>query len=178
MNKKSFTVVTIIGLLLLALSFAGNIYGFTIGDKFGDQLQFLCNLAAVVFAFMYLIVGCKKEGSSFFKIFMWLLVFKEAAALINMAIYEQDPPIALILILVCYTATAILAVSMNLGKTRSFVFVGILIVVSAICLIYTLIGNELYNGISIYNATRLVLAIISGVFIYAKYEDKASRGSK
>ncbi len=173
MNKKTLNIIVTVEYILLALSFIANLYGF---NSAPGNLQYLCNLCAVIFALVYLVFGCKKEGSLFFKIFMWFLVFKEGYAITAIAVNEKVPAVAFVMVLICFALSAILAVSLNLGKTRSFCFAGAHMLFSALCLIFSAFGG--FSDVIIFNATRLLLSTVCAVLIYAKYADKAARGAK
>jgi len=172
-NNKRNRVVMIIELVLLILSVVGNIKGLGTSGK----VQFIFNLIAIVFALIYLFMEYQKSASIFYKLFAVSLVLKEAAAITNIAINEEVPAIAFILVLICYTCVTLLAVSLDLGKIKSYVIECILCIASAISLVYVMISST-YSGIIVYNATRLLLAVVFGIMIYAKYQDKEIRGTK
>ena len=64
-----------------------------------------------------------------------------------------------------------LSLSINLGKVRSYIYTGLFV----ICSIAK--NFVLPLGISSISLSELVLMMILGIMVYAKYQDKAARGT-
>lgn len=172
MKNRKLNWITIIEVVLLLICTVANIRG--LNEM--QSIQYVFNLAAIVCAFLYVLVGYRKEGNLFFRLFAWSLVLKEAAAITNTAMNETVPAISFILMLICFACAILIAVSLNLGKTKSYILAALYVFVSVICLITVISGG--YWPVITFNGTRLLLAIVMGIMIYEKYRDKTERGTE
>jgi len=169
-----FKVVSFVDLFLLLVSIYANIQGI-INDN--NAIQYIFNLLAVVFAISYCMIGYKKNGNLYFRLFSAFLALKEMAAITWVGVNEEVPAFTFILMLICFACALIIAVAKDLGKKLSYVLVIAYIMVSIFTLTYVLM-NTVYFCVVTYNATRLLLALVLGVMIYAKYQDKKDRNTK
>ncbi len=181
-DSKKFLVVMIINVVLLVAAIIINI----IGLNFTISPQLIVNLVAIAFAMAYLIFDYTKEGNKLFRLFVGFLAIKEIYAIVNMAMFEIVPWFAIVLTVISYSAPLLICLSKDFGAKKSYATCFVYIAVSIASLVYTsvmlpgLVNGGTMEGtvLAIYNTTRLILTLILLLMVYAKYQDKYSRGSK
>ena len=131
------------------------------------KLDTVSVILASIAALVYCLAGYKKEASIFFKTFVYLFVFY--------AFVTTFMGASQLFTVIEFGLLCALALSFNLGKTRSYIYTGLLI----ICSIVKNIILAVDMGLSSANASvsEFLLVIILGIMVYAKYQDKAARGT-
>jgi len=119
----------------------------------------------------YILAGCKKkEGAAYYHWFMCLFA---VCALISLVCISGDPE-ATACVAVAYGCLCVLSVAKDLGKKKSLLFTVVVVLAAASqCLV-----TPSDRGDVICTWSVLVLSLTSLLMTFAKYADKASRGSK
>jgi len=182
MKKSKFKILMYVNLVFIVLALIGNVYGYVSTNNY----QFILNISALGLSLVYLFYGYKKFAASYFMFFMVFLAIKEGLALYSMIVDEKVPVYAAAIVGTMMLSYLCLAFIKNLGKKKSFIICGIILLLSLVTLISglvytpivitakTIVGLQL----AMFNLTRVLMAIILIIMVYAKYEDKYSRGSK
>ncbi len=130
---------------------------------------------AILSAVFYCLYGYKKSAAKFFfltTVFMLLTEF--TAVIVNVSYTEVLPAVFGVVACCCLS---VLSFSKDLGKTKSFAFSWI---VACVYLLNTI--NFVINWGTAYLVTiafnNLSIAVIFLLMVYAKYQDKAARGTK
>ena len=127
-------------------------------------------ILALTAALFYCLLGYSKPASPFFKIFLYLFTFYSFIT----AIYDVNYLLQVIDI-IQFGLICGLSLSINLGKTRSYIYTALFIVCAIVSnIIFTV---ESHTGLSASIISELVLMMILGIMVYAKYQDKAARGT-
>ena len=128
----------------------------------------ISSILASIVALAYCLLGYNKKASVFFKAFLYLFAlytFIEAIGSINFITQIANT--------IKFGLLCALSLSINLGKIRSYIYAGLYIVLSTVGnIVFAIQVGSLGNCIS-----ELVLMMILGIMIYAKYQDKAARGT-
>jgi len=172
MEKNKVLLVFVILASIGLLACAGiNIY--LINNLVPDVYEFIYAYSLVatsIFAVYYMVSGCKKEeGSTFFKIFMGLFAL---ASLVNLFGNES------ILVKVTSIISAILLIFLALVKDfgkRNSLIVASIILVTVVLKALNLNSEGAFVSRPL---TFILLAIVTIIMIFAKYQDKANRNSK
>ena len=186
-NKKYFSVL-IIEVLLIAASIYANariLFGSSEAISWAYRVGEVITLCAILNAFMYLIDGCKKDAARFFHDYMISMTVAELYSMILISKGDVVETLEIVPAMVSFGMLCVLAVTENLGRKNSTLlsfFVLICKVVSAATVFVTNPGmyrggTELGTICLIRSLTSVTLVLIMCFMIYAKYEDKASRGS-
>lgn len=142
-------------------------------------------IVAITFGVFYCVKDYRKYSAHNYKIFMILYFISTLISLvtniyngvINNALGFNILLFKIICLGVIAVCTFLLAFGLNLGKNLSFKLAVISLVFSVIKIVLDLITADLAAGI-IPGISNLILSIILCVFVYAKYLDKAARGTK
>lgn len=179
-NKKLLAVrivniVLIIGVLVLGIMRISN----PIFSSTFDKVNIVVDFVALAFGFAYLITGYKKDSAIFYKGFMILFVLSSLFSCITDIIAQTikgSSYITSIFLTFVFFGVIVLAFIQDLGSNVSFVIVGIIIAIDLFLLIYTLIAMGDINYIA-FSASNFVTACTAATMIFAKYIDKAKRGT-
>ena len=130
----------------------------------------ITTILALVAALIYCLLGYRKNASLFFKIFLYLFMIH----IFVDAIDVNAPYLVQCICVIQFGLICALSLSINLGKTRSYIYTLSLIICVIAKIIVFLIGlSELSSG----SISELILMMIMGIMVYAKYQDKAARGT-
>lgn len=161
-------VLILVGLALSVF----NIYNVT--DNATRLLMNIFFVIAILFAVVYTIFGYRKNAARFFRLYGGALAAALIVTIINICKNTDE----ILLPLFCsLTLTIVIAIVFgeNFGKTKSFVYCGILIALALISLGVTLTKHDIYSVIA--TVILLDLTCLLGSMTYAKYLDKAERGT-
>jgi len=180
-NKK--TVPILLSVLLLFVSCAEiiiNIIHFI--QSFSESMVYhifaVLMIVRGVAAVLYCIMNYTKASAPFFKGYCYASAICTMFYAMTIATYFDENSIPLILLmaaaLISFGLISALAVGKDLGKAKSFVFAGLLVVSTILDLLlqFVIDGNVLSS------VGRLVGWIVLLIMIYSKYLDKSNRGSK
>ncbi len=187
-NKKYFPIL--IGeMILLGLAIYANariLFSSSDAINWGYRLGEVVTLCAVLNAFVYLIDGCKKDAARFFRDYVISLTVAELYSMVLMAKGNVVNVAEILPAMVSFGLLCILSVAENFGRRNTNILAGIILVCKIISAISVFLqnpglrrgGTELGTVCLIRSLTSVALVLIMCFMIYAKYEDKASRGSK
>lgn len=180
-EKKLNTLFVIIGLafaltciVLLGENFFSDEHGFMY------NLEVVFDIIASCAAMAYLVLGYSKDVKNFYKGCMALIT---ANALV-ITIINTNEKASVLSIVMCALAFAILVFltfGKDLGKNKSYIASICLLAIRALGLIICLIGDKSavgYKDNVLFLLGQLSIAVLVLLIIYAKYVDKAARGTK
>lgn len=179
-NKKLLAVrivniVLILGVLALGIIRISNPVFSSTFEKVNIAVAFV----ALAFGFAYLLRGYKKESAIFYKGFMILFVLSSLFSCITDIIAQTikgSSYLTSIFLTFVFFGVLVLAFIQDLGSNVSFVIVGVIIAIDLFLLIYTLIAMNDINYFA-FSAGNFVTACTAATMIFAKYIDKAKRGT-
>jgi len=167
---NAFVVILIIlSIVALILNAAAMVNG---EENLPVQICCLFNIAALIYAAYYIFSGFSKDAAKYFKAFGVIFALALVAALA-----AADGYLMTLLAALSLSAVIILTFGKDMGKKASFIACGILLVLTVLFYIASLSSNAAFAVRSM-TVTGIVLSLLLGVMIYAKYADKAQRGSK
>lgn len=136
------------------------------------NLLFICTIVA---AAGYCVYGAKKKVATRFIVFLGLFA---ASLLLSCGIAAMsDSSIRPVILALMFANVYTLAVAKDLGFGKSMILGGICFAAAVALLIISFARVRLAGVINIY-VTVTVLSLITNLFLLAKYENKAERGSK
>lgn len=137
-----------------------------------EKIIAVMTVLGLISALVYFVTGYKKESAKYLKACIY---FYTAVTFGGILYVKANAIIYLITAALSFGVLCVLAVADNLGKAKSFALCGIN-VASAFARVAVLLLTKQKIGSG--TVTSLVMAIILGICIYAKYTDKDSRGAK
>jgi len=185
-NKKPIpTWVNLVIVVLCVGTIAVNIAGMNnstaMATMSGGQLtvtllSYIANVVALLFGTFYCISEFKKEFGKFLKYF---LVASAVAVFFSALAYSAGGlSISLALYMLIFGFVCILSTAKDLGKKMSLIFTYSSVICSALLVVLDLTAGGLAIVAFSASFTMLLLSLIMLLMIYAKYADKATRGSK
>ena len=188
MEKKKYLPLKVIHLAFMVLGLCFYAYSlsrvkesllFTRGFIVGS-LQSITAILTLVSGFLYLTHGYRKNAAAYYKGFVWILLIKEIISTVagnTSSVYLNK-----FIWTICLVLLTILTVGKDLGKTKSFTLVGLILAGKIILLInYISIMDALgAAGISVVMdmVGQIILTITTALMVCGKYLDKESRGAK
>jgi len=139
------------------------------------NICFVPDFASVILAVCYCFGGYTKSSAGFFKAVVFLRLISTVIALITIFPAHQWFPFVLTLIL--FACTAVFAFVKDIGKVRSMAMAVLMILIPIAYIVYTVSAVGFQYLVGAY-FTALLQSIIFAIMVYAKYEDKTSRGTK
>jgi len=179
MNSKSLNILNIFAMILLvALCVANVVVMLQAGEASMNTVYSIGIVLTGIFAVYYILAGCKKiGGKGYFKCFLLLYAI---VSLFPAVIGICGEPVGVFGI-VSYIVTAVplfvLAFGLDLGKKKSLILGGI-VVVSVVCRVIFTLCAGLFSDFMFEILSDLLLSLNLILMIFSKYDDKASRGSK
>ena len=172
-DNRTNRLFKILGLILLAAAGCLTLVNImkSINDPTSLITQILC-LFSLIFAASYIAGGYSKDNARFYKNF-GIVLLASHAMIVPLCCLRDTTPI-FIISLILLAVLFILVLSENLGKTVSLTLCAVLVLCEVISLFVTNDGIIPIFGM----ITKLVTYFMYGVFTYAKYVDKAARGSR
>lgn len=176
-DKPIYKVILVFNLLLIAAAVVLSIIGICgEGATATRIISAVLRLIALLFAGFYILSGYRKGSAKYYNLFgiiyMFSVVLEIISCLANTA-FAMDIICSALIFIDLLALTCI----KNLGKSKSFVLCGILVLLQIVCAVLVYIESdpiivkiEMFMGID--------LACLFGIMTYAKYLDKAERGTK
>jgi len=124
----------------------------------------------MVFAYFYCFMGYQKDSAKYFKWFCVLYAVYQLGVIVRLAGETNIGPVVCHAIPIWFMGAFYIAE--NLGRKKSFVLSGINFIVALVSLVFGLLDGQV-----IYPVCNMTLAFVFIVMIYAKYVDKANRGT-
>lgn len=129
---------------------------------------------ALISGIIYMILRYTKKGNVLYKIFMYAFVLTLAMnALLTMTFGSGSMLISIIIIAIL-VLSAILATGKDLGRIKTFIIAALLLI-GQIVMIVISIKNEVFV---LADVTLFILILEACLMVFAKYRDKALRGTK
>lgn len=185
-KKKWFLPVMIVNLVGILFGFGVNGYALFASDS-GRSLQCaaIFTMLALLASLVYLFFGYGKDGSLYFRLFLSALVISDLMGIVSNAApyYSEYPSVIYALVALPACLSLVLAVAENLGKTKSYVLAGGVLACRLLLLLFTLTGffpaysYKIDTVFLLRSISLTVLAAVLCLMVYAKYRDKAARGS-
>jgi len=181
MQKKSIIALVIIDAMLLIgsvlvdllLVYAGAYSG---EFAFYDYVIVTAQILVSVVGIYYILTGCKKgEGTAYYK---WYMIAFAFLVLLFLLRSKEMAVASVMLLAVDFGALCVLCFGKDLGKTLSSTFAIISVIVAVAHFFITLSAGPMADLMKTQLITEFVLAVTTLIMVIAKYEDKASRGSK
>jgi len=167
----------ILDLLLIIGGIAWTVYSMNyVAPPVGYELEYIIihafTLVVLLVELSYGITGYKKSSSLFFSITVFLYA---ALAMSNTLLVRQGPFFLPLLSIISFGTLCVLAFAKDLGKKKSYAFCLINLASSVIRIVlYKVVAGTVLGAMF----GNLLLAITLCIMIYAKYADKAARGTK
>lgn len=179
-KKSTRTVlqVLIIALVLASLGlmvYTMVIYKDVFAKKFINILPGTVIIFTLLCAALYAAFGFKKYARVFYYMFMALVLLAQLCS--AYFFYKQLAPVQIVICLIAFGATSVLAFAMDLGLQKSLVLCGIT-VVSAINGLIVVIVNQGKAYLLYPMIVYCVLAVFILLVVLAKYADKSARGTE
>lgn len=173
---------TILLIPLLALSY-GNVC-----DSSADwylRISSAFAMVAMIAAFYYVVMGYTKEHAWAYKAFLISYIGSALFSLYNSAQNSQNM-LSVVVASLVFGLIIVIAVSKDLGKAKSFLVCGAIIVLCAVKLADTVVrhpgtwfgGTAFGSMLLIRYISQLLMGIMLTLMTAAKYVDKRARGSK
>jgi len=180
-------------LLLLILTLLGIVLGVAAGAflvlRKGENafliVTALLTVLALLAALIYVLKGAKKKAASYFKAFMICYALAEFSSILSASGLAVNQPAAVAVNAAIFMLLILLAIGTDLGRTKSFLICGAVIVLALGLLIGAVVlfpgvlrgGTALGTVFALRAGANLVLALLTGIMVAAKYADKARRGT-
>lgn len=189
MENKKYLPVKIIHLILMLAAIVLCCVSLTkIGADtkvFSDTglrtVSYIAEIIALISGIIYLAFGYKKNATVYYKAFMVILVVVQAIICYRQMVGTASARVA-ILNIIPFITLIILATGKDLGKAKSYIIVGILLVCRLIILVLdiTVFNFSTNTGFSVINyaISDVLLAGTAFFMVTGKYLDKAERGTK
>jgi len=139
------------------------------------QVVCVCNIAALIYAAFYILAGYNKDNANFYKIFGAIYALAQIVDLAFLGTVNAGYVVMLFAALIL-AAILVLVFSKDLGKQKSMTICIVLVALTAALTICAASG-VLVEVVGMY-WVKLVLACLYTLMTFAKYVDKAARGSK
>ena len=175
-DKPIYKAILVFNLLLIAAAVVLSVIGLNgDGTTITRIISVILRLLTLIFAGYYILSGYIKDAAKYLKLFGILYMSSMAVQMISCltnTAFTMDIIIN-VLIILCIFA---LAFAKDLGKTKSFAICAILVILHIVwtVVVYsegdpTIVKINMFMGID--------LACLYGIMTYAKYLDKAERGT-
>ena len=174
-DKPIYKVILILNLLFIVAGIVFSIIGFTNANMNTTRIiSNIADIACLVFAAFYIFGGYTKSAAKYYKMFGVFLAVRFFISVLSGSV-NSKPTLSIMVATFSLVLILVLLLSENLGKTKSFVLCGLLVIIQLVLLI---VGKDKSVGFIISNLVRQDLACLYGIMTYAKYLDKAERGTK
>jgi len=168
------TWVAAVNVILLIAAFVCNLLCLKNADIYG-AMPILCNILVVLSGAYYCFAGYKKNGSLFYKMFVWLYAINHIFVIIYLVKNGLSTFIATTN-MVSYGALVVLAVGTDLGKKKSYIAAAVVLFCQLAALIFLLIYPEFTDSSTILApVAKALVSVLLGFIVIAKYRDKEHR---
>ena len=176
-DKPIYKVILVFNLLLIAIAVVLSVISISGSGATTTRLvSTIIKLASLLFAGFYIVSGYRKNAAKYYKVYGILYMFSIVLTLIA-CIKNTSSTLAII----CNTLPVIgilaLVFVKDFGKTKALITCAILVLLQIVCVILANAeGDPTIVKINIFMS--MDLACLLGIMTYAKYLDKAERGTK
>ena len=177
-DKPIYKVILILNLLFIAAGVVLCVIGIISPDANATRIiNRIVAIACLIFAAFYILNGYTKDAAKYYKVFGALLVIKYLAGILSGAT-NSGIPFSIMATTLSLVLVLVLLLSENLGKTKSLVLCGVFVIFRVVFLLYSIIKSDISTMLIMSNIVNLDLACLYGIMTFAKYLDKAERGTK
>lgn len=151
-----------------------------------EKIATLTCVIALVCAMFYTFEGCKKNASLYYKSLFGFAAINQFGYIINdLSLDSAIAVIAIIINFIIMIMYLYIFFGRNIGRIKSLLICSIIVVVRIIILVLTAInfpgvlvgGTSLGTRMICFTASNLLIAVISTICTYEKYEDKKARNA-
>ena len=175
-DKPIYKVILVLNLLLIVVGVAVSIKDINITNTIGTIYTVL-DVLALLFALFYIIYGYRKNAAGYYKAFGYLYLLSRVSEVAK--IYDKNrPALFYILFGIVFVLLLVLVFGKDLGKKKSFILCGVIVLVELIDFFCTFNATGRFNLGAEVKLVDLDLACLYGILTYAKYLDKTERGTK
>lgn len=178
-ENKFYTAALIFSCLLLILSVIGVgkvVVSHSVNGMYLVGAIFV--LVSLIFALYYISYGYSKNLALLYKTSIALATIN-ALIVTAVSVNEDMEYLPIIFCTLCFGLYMVLLFAEDLGKTKSYVFASLIVIIRASGLISNVIAfKSITNDYVILVVAQLALAIMVLVSISAKYIDKTNRNTK
>lgn len=176
-DKPIYKVILVLNLLFIVVGIVTCVPSFKDTQDVFSLIGLAMTVLDLIFAGFYIINGYRKDAAKYYKIYGLLLAVKYTIIVVHSIILGSLPfeifnALTLVIVLV-------LTLSSNLGKNKSFILCGLLVILRVICFVIRIALIQATNINSILShMANIDLVCLYGIMTYAKYLDKTERGTK
>lgn len=178
MIRENFKQVGIFNLLLIILVVIYDSIRLVTGSTLMPKIVILVHFVAYFAGILYAFSGYKKEGVKYYKAFMFFVAIAEILSFAGKLTRSEPSTLSIVLSGVCIVAALALAFVKDLGNKLSITLCSTCLAFHLYNLIHTAVNASAKFQAITGPLSDAVLIIIALVFVLAKYEDKAERGTK
>ena len=176
-DKPIYKVVLLFNLLLILAAVVLSIISMCgEGATATRFISAIVRLFALLFAGFYITLGYRKDAAMYYKIFGIIYIVNSVIELIA-CLLNTFTVIDIIFIVLSIAGIAVLTFVKDLGKKRSFIICAILVILQIVCTVLVFLEGDPFVVI-INSFMGIDLACLLGIMTFAKYLDKAERGTK
>ena len=176
-DKPIYKVILILNLLFIAAGVVFSIIGIANPDANATRIiSSIMAIACLVFAGFYILNGYTKDAAKYYKVFGALLAVKYLTGILS-GTTNRSTPFGIMVISLSLVIVLVLLLSENLGKTKSLVLCGLLVIIGVVDIVVH-IKMDMSTYALIAKLVKIDLACLYGIMTYAKYLDKTERGTK
>ena len=174
-DKPIYKVILILNLLFIAAGIVFSVIGITNADMNATRIiSHVAAIACLAFAGFYILSGYAKNAAKYYKVYGALLAVIFIVSILSGSV-NSGIPLGIMTMILSLVVVLVLLLSENLGKTKSFALCGLLVIFNVVLLIG---GQDMSVTSIITKLVKIDLACLYGIMTYAKYLDKAERGTK
>ena len=176
-DKPIYKVILVFNLLLIAIAVVLSVISLnSVGATATRILSTVTKLIALLFAGFYIVSGYVKDAAKYYKLYGFLYMLSILIGLIA-KINNGASTTDVICNVLLFAGSFALVFVKDLGKTKSLAICAILVIIQIPFVISDIIDGD--PTIVLINAFMCIdLACLFGIMTYAKYLDKAERGTK
>lgn len=177
MIRENFKKVGVFNTVLIILVVIYDSLRLVTGNTLLPKISIAIHFGAYIAGILYAVSGYKKDAAKYYKVFMLFLVVSEILSFVSKMDRSEPPMFSMILSGICVFAALILFFVKDFGKKNTIAICSMSLILHISNLLYTLINASAKFQAATGPISDSILLIVALVFIVAKYEDKASRGS-
>ena len=177
-TNKYKIVASIINLMLILFGIVSNVQILQHDNpSISTTVSTIFSVIALLAGASYICYGYEKVGAKSYKAFMILYAFAQLSCIVGAALMEPSNAIYIVSSAIVYGPILLLALSKDMGKKVSYNLAGIIVGLQLLVFVGSLISKDaVFHGSR--TLSNLILAVTACVMVWAKYDNKASRGTK
>ena len=177
-DKPIYKAILVLNLLFVVAGIVLSVIEIISGNSdVTRMLTLVASIACLAFATFYIISGYTKDAAKYYKVYGTLLAVKFLLSILSSSI-TSAPTFGIMVIAISLVIVLVLILSENLGKEKSFILCGLHVILGVALLVFALSKGNVSIIYIISDIVNIDLACLFGIMTYAKYLDKAERGTK